>query len=296
MPTEDTHSNSEAENFNHENDSQHTEGSVRTLVLRSRKLSTYTSPYFEMINIGHEGFVTPVYEISFWRSLAHLDVWLVFYTTFVMWGIGMTMTGNWNIKTMLAARDPNTTYAKYILFASMSGISAATGRTFIGTYEEVLNRMYLRFGTPMVSTWAYPVASIGMFISMILWIALPGNYAMIIPYILGPYMFGMSHSMTFYILNTMFDRDIGMHYSFSFLAAAIGLFIFYYLVWFLPYNHYSTVYPFYGRICVGKRKCMNTTLAIYVALSFSSILTSFWFHFRYKKLLEGKRSKERETS
>ncbi|CCW65197.1 unnamed protein product [Phytomonas sp. EM1] len=284
-----------AENHVQGNEWNHTDEAMQPLVLTSREPSRYAAPYFEMINIGHEGFLAPVYEISFWKSLCHLDVWLMFYTTFVMWGIGMTMTGNWNIKIMLTARDKNITYAEYIFFASMSGINMAGGRTFVGTYEQILNKIYVKFGTPMVSTWAYPVASVGMFIAMILWIALPGNYSLVVAYLIGPFMFGMSHSLTFYILGSMFDRHMGMHYSFSFLAGEIGLIVFYYLSWYLSYDHHSTNYPIVGRICIGQRKCMNTFVGICIAFAFSSIFTSLWVHLRHKKLLEGKRSQQKES-
>lgn len=261
--------------------------SQQRLEVSVRDPSTYRAPYFETINICGEVFVTPVYQTTFFNSLTYVDLWLIFYTTFVMWGVGLTMTANWNIQVMTSARWKDLDYKMYILFAAMSGVSTAGGRVSLGIYERILGLAREKCGLDIIPTLGYPIASVGMLLSMILWIALPGDKMLVLAYIIGPFFYGMSTSFTPYVLGTIFDRDIGMHYGFCFLGAAIGQVFFFYLSWFLTYDKEAVMIPMVGRRCIGQRRCMNRAIGIYVAVVFSSIISAWIVHHRYARLVTG---------
>lgn len=85
-----------------------------------------------------------------------------------MWGVGLTLTANWNIEIMMLARYIKTDYKLYILFASMAGVMTAAGRVELGIYEQLLNFLRERYNIVITPTIGYPIASVGMLISMIL--------------------------------------------------------------------------------------------------------------------------------
>lgn len=85
-----------------------------------------------------------------------------------MWGVGLTLTANWNIEIMMLARYMQTDYKLYILFASMSGVTTAGGRVVLGLYELYLPMLADKLNMTIPLTIGYPIASIGMLLSMIL--------------------------------------------------------------------------------------------------------------------------------
>ncbi|KAK7195116.1 hypothetical protein NESM_000435100 [Novymonas esmeraldas] len=249
------------------------------------------NPHIETINLCGEVYVVPVYKTTFLESLTRLDLWLIFYTTLCTWGIGLSLTGSYNIQVMLKARYGGMEYKHYILFASICGMATAIGRVFLGIYERILQSVRERTGVELVPTLLYPIASLGLFLGMVLWIAFPGTPALILPYIIGSYFYGMSTSITFYVLGTIFDRDIGMHYGFCYTGGAIGFVLCYWCAWYLTYEREAS--PLTLGYCIGERRCMNRAVGIYVALAFSSILSAGAVHLRYVKLVRGRLAQRR---
>ena len=162
--------------------------------------STYDNPRVETITLCGEVYVAPVYQTTFWESLTYLDIWLMFYVTMCVWGVGLTMVGNWNIYIMLLARYGAMEQKHYMLFAAMSGVSTAGGRVFLGLYERFLKIIRERTGVAVVPTVLYPITSIGLLIGTIFWIALPGDKVLVLAYILGPAFYGISSSLPPYVL------------------------------------------------------------------------------------------------
>ncbi|KAK7195115.1 hypothetical protein NESM_000435000 [Novymonas esmeraldas] len=259
--------------------------------LRRTAPSTYANPRVETINLCGEVYVVPVYQTTFLESLTYLDLWLIFYTTLCVWGVGLVMTGNWNIQIMVKARYGGMESKHYILFAAMSGVSVSGGRVFLGIYERVLHALRERTGAVVVPTLLYPITSVGFFLGMVLWIALPGDKSLITAYIIGPSFYGMSTSITFYVLGTIFDRDIGMHYGFCYLGGAIGFVLCYWCAWYLTYKREAS--PLTLGYCIGERRCMNRAVGIYVALAFSAVVSSYVVHRRYSKLVRGSLTQRR---
>ncbi|KAI5687856.1 Major Facilitator Superfamily [Leishmania braziliensis] len=259
--------------------------------LRCTAPSTYSNPRVETIMLCGEVYVVPVYQTTFLESLTYLDLWLMFYTTLCVWGIGLVMTANWNIQIMVKARYGAMEPKHYILFAAMSGVSVAGGRVFLGVYERALQVLRARAGTVVVPTLIYPVASVGLFLGVLFWIALPDGKALILPYILSGFFYGVSTSATFYVLGTIFDRDMGMHYGFCYLGGALGFVLCYWCAWYLTYEREAS--PSTLGYCVGARRCMNRAVGIYLALAFSSIASSYLVHRRYSKLVRGKLAQRR---
>ncbi|KPI82631.1 hypothetical protein ABL78_8359 [Leptomonas seymouri] len=193
---------------------------------------------------------------------------------------------------MLSARYAAMEQKHYILFAAMSGVCTAGGRVFLGMYEKFLRVIRERTGVVIVPTLLYPITSVGLLIGLIFWIALPGDKVLILAYIIGPSFYGVSSSITPYILCTIFDRDLGMHYGFCFFAGAIGFVLCYWCSWYLTYKEESSL-TLLGERCIGQRRCMNRAVGIYVALVFSSIFSSYIVHYRYSKLVRGKLQQRR---
>ena len=249
--------------------------------------STYDNPRVETITLCGEVYVAPVYQTTFWESLTYLDMWMIAYTTLCVWGVGLTMVGNWDIYIMLLARYGAMEQKHYILFAAIAGVTTAGGRVFIGLYERLLKIIRERTGVAVAATALYPITSIGLLIGTIFWIALPGDKVLILAYIFGPAFYGISSSLTPYVLGTIFDRDLGMHYGFCFFAGAVGFVLCFWCSWYLTYRDQTTLTP-RGYMCVGHRRCMNRAVGIYVALVFSSVISSYIVHRRYSKLVSGK--------
>lgn len=112
-------------------------------------------------------------------------------------------------------------------------------------------------------------------------------------YIVAPFFYGFSTSITVYVLDTIFDRDIGMHYGFCFLGAAIGMVLCFRLAWFETYRKAGMILTPIGLRCVGQRKCMNKAVGTYIVFIACSIVTSFLVHWRYDKLVRGKLKRRR---
>ncbi|KPA73860.1 hypothetical protein ABB37_09492 [Leptomonas pyrrhocoris] len=248
---------------------------------------SFEQPRVEVITLCGEVFVAPVYQTTFWESLTYLDTWLIFYVTMCVWGVGLTMVGNWNIYIMLLARYGGMQQKHYMLFAAMAGVCTAGGRVFLGVYESMLQVIRERTGAAVVPTLLYPITSIGLLVGVIFWIALPGDKVLVLAYLIGPAFYGVSSSVTPYILGTIFDRDLGMHYGFCFLAGAVGFVLCYWCSWYLTYKNETMLTPL-GELCIGQRRCMNRAVGIYVALVFSSIFPAYILHRRYSKLVRGK--------
>ncbi|KAG5471297.1 hypothetical protein LSCM1_01372 [Leishmania martiniquensis] len=259
--------------------------------LRRAAPSTYTNPRVETISLCGEVYVVPVYQTTFLESLTYLDLWLIFYTTLCVWGVGLVLTSNWNIQVMVKARYGAMEPKHYVLFAAITGVSVAGGRVLLGVYERVLQLLRERAGAVVVPTLIYPVASVGLFVGMLFWIALPGEKVLILAYILGAFFYGTSTSATFYVLGTIFDRDIGMHYSFCYLGGSVGFVLCYWCAWYLTYEREAS--PLTLGYCIGARRCMNRAVGVYLALAFSSIATSYLVHHRYSKLVRGKLAQRR---
>ncbi|KEG09040.1 hypothetical protein DQ04_05931000, partial [Trypanosoma grayi] len=209
----------------------------------TRGVSTYDHPYVETITVCGEVFVTPIYETSFLQSLTYIDLWLLFYTTFVVWGVGMTMTGNWNIRVMVGSRYTQLEYKTYVLFATMSGVSTAFGRVIIGLYEVLLLYVGQRMGVSLPATIGFPIPSILLTLALIFYLAFPDNLSLIVVYLVAPFAYGFSGSITIYVIGIIFKRDIGMHYGFCILGAALGIVLFYRLLFFGVYDRHKLVFP-----------------------------------------------------
>lgn len=259
--------------------------------LRPTALSTYSNPRVETITLCGEVYVVPVYQTTFLQSLTYPDLWLIFYSTLCVWGVGLVMTSNWNIQIMVKARYGAMEPKHYVLFASMAGVSVAGGRVFLGIYERMLQVLRERAGTVIVPTLIYPIASVGLFVGTLFWIALPGEQVLILAYMIGAFFYGMSTSATFYVLGTVFDRDMGMHYGFCYIGAGVGFVLCYWCAWYLTYEREAS--PKTLGYCVGERRCMNRAVGVYLALAFSSIASSYLVHRRYSKLVRGKLAQRR---
>ncbi|EKF33033.1 hypothetical protein MOQ_003107 [Trypanosoma cruzi marinkellei] len=258
----------------------------------TRELSTYDRPHVETITVCGEVFVTPVYETSFLLSLTYVDLWLLFYTVFAVWGVGITLTANWNIRLMVGSVFKGLDYQTYVLFATLAGISTALGRVAIGGYEVLLLYIGKRRGVMLPATIAFPLPSVMLSLALIFYLSFPGNYSLLVVYIIAAIAYGFSTSMTIYVIGIIFKRDIGMHYGFCFLGAALGIVLLYRVLLFHVYDHHKLVLPpsFHKDtkgVCVG-RECLQKTLIVYLILVFLSIGTSIWLHYRYWKLVHGK--------
>ncbi|GET91068.1 hypothetical protein, conserved [Leishmania tarentolae] len=251
--------------------------------LRPTASSTYSNPRVETITLCGEVYVVPVYQTTFLESLTYLDLWLIFYTTLCVWGVGLVMTSNWNIQIMVKARYAAMEPKHYILFAAMAGVSVAGGRVFLGIYERVLQLVRERTGTAVVPTLIYPIASVGLFVGVLLWYALPGEKVLILAYVIGAFFYGTSTSATFYVLGTIFDRDMGMHYGFCYLGGGVGFVLCYWCAWYLTYEREAS--PLTLGYCIGARRCMSRAVGTYLALAFSSIASSYLVHRRYSNLV-----------
>ncbi|KAG5496905.1 hypothetical protein GH5_01412 [Leishmania sp. Ghana 2012 LV757] len=259
--------------------------------LRRAAQSTYSNPRVETISLCGEVYVVPVYQTTFLESLTYLDLWLIFYTTLCVWGVGLVLTSNWNIQVMVKARYGAMEPKHYVLFAAITGVSVAGGRVLLGLYERVLQLLRERTGTVVVPTIIYPIASAGLFIGVLFWIALPGEKVLILAYMIGAFFYGTSTSATFYVLGTIFDRDIGMHYGFCYLGGSVGFVLCYWCAWYLTYEREAS--PLTLGYCIGARRCMNRAVGVYLALAFSSIASSYLVHHRYSKLVRGKLAQRR---
>lgn len=116
---------------------------------------------------------------------------------------------------------------------------------------------------------------------------------LVLVYIAAPLFYGFSTSITVYVLGTIFDRDIGMHYGFCFLGAAIGMVFCFRLAFFKTYRDAGLQLTPIGLRCVGQRKCMNKAVGVYIVFIACSIVTSFLVHYRYDKLVRGKLKRRR---
>ncbi|ESS67077.1 hypothetical protein TCDM_04317 [Trypanosoma cruzi Dm28c] len=258
----------------------------------TRELSTYDRPHVETITVCGEVFVTPVYETSFLLSLTYVDLWLLFYTVFAVWGVGITLTANWNIRIMVGSIFKGFDYQTYVLFATLAGISTAFGRVAIGGYEVLLLYIGKRRGVMLPATIALPVPSVILSLALIFYLSFPGNYSLLVVYIIAAVAYGFSTSMTIYVIGIIFKRDIGMHYGFCFLGAALGIVLLYRVLLFHVYDHHKSgltpsLQENKAGICMGK-ECLQKTLIVYLILVFLSIGTSIWLHYRYWKLVHGK--------
>ncbi|RNF06155.1 hypothetical protein TraAM80_04137 [Trypanosoma rangeli] len=258
----------------------------------TRQVSTYNRPYVETITVCGEVFVTPIYETTFLQSLTYVDLWLLWYTVFVVWGVGMAMTANWNIQAMVATVFRGLDYETYVLFATMSGISTAFGRVSIGTFEILLVYFSKKTGVLLPATVALPFPSAVLALALIFYLSFPGNYSLTVVYMIAGCAYGFSTSLTIYIIGIIFRHDIGMHYGFCWFGASLGIVLLYRVLFFHVYDEHKIVLPpnapikLHGR-CTG-RKCLQITLIVYLILAISSVGTSYWLHHRYWKLVRGK--------
>ncbi|ORC90204.1 uncharacterized protein TM35_000092540 [Trypanosoma theileri] len=259
----------------------------------TREVSTYDHPHVETITVCNEVFVTPVYETTFLESLTYIDLWLLFYTTFVIWGIGLTMTTTWNISIMVGSRFEGLDTKTTTLFATIASVSTAFGRVSVGSYEMMLPFLGERLGVSLPATVAYPLPSILMTLALIFYLSFPGNYSLLVVYLLAPIAYGFSTSMTIYVIGIIFKRDIGMHYGFCFLGAALGMAALYRGLLFGVYDKHKLVVPpgflppTLQGVCRGN-VCMRTTLIVYLVLAVTSIGSSVLLHYRYWRLVHGK--------
>ncbi|KAH9599195.1 hypothetical protein LSM04_008991 [Trypanosoma melophagium] len=257
-----------------------------------REVSTYDHPYVETITVCNEVFVTPVYETTFLQSLTYIDLWLLFYTTFVIWGIGFTMTFTWNIGITVGSRFDGLDTKTTTLFATIAGVCTAFGRVAVGSYEMMLPYLGERLGVSLPATIGYPLPSILMTLALIFYLSFPGNHSLLLVYMFGPVAYGFSTSMTIYVVGIIFKRDIGMHYGFCFLGAALGIAVLYRALLFTVYDKHKIIFPpgfpvpVQG-VCRGN-VCLRTTLIVYLVLAVTSIASSVLLHYRYWKLVHGK--------
>ncbi|ESL05576.1 hypothetical protein TRSC58_06770 [Trypanosoma rangeli SC58] len=271
-----------------EEDEQDTAG----MDVLTRQVSTYDRPYVETVTVCGEVFVTPIYETTFLQSLTYVDLWLLWYTVFVVWGVGMAMTANWNIQAMVGTVFVGLDYKTYVLFATMSGISTALGRVSVGTFEILLVYFGKKTGVLLPATVALPFPSAVLALALIFYLSFPGNYSLIAVYMIAGCAYGFSTSLTIYVIGIIFRHDIGMHYGFCWFGASLGIVLLYRVLFFHVYEGHETVVASsatgraYAR-CFG-RDCLRTTLIVYLVLAVSSIGTSYWLHYRYWKLVHGK--------
>ncbi|RNF25612.1 uncharacterized protein Tco025E_02108 [Trypanosoma conorhini] len=258
----------------------------------TREVSTYNRPYVETITVCGEVFVPPVYETTFLQSLTYVDLWLLWYTVFVVWGVGMTLTANWNIRVMVGTIYTGLDYKTYVLLATMAGISTAFGRVSMGPFEMFLLYLGKKRGVMLPATIALPLPSAVLALALIFYLSFPGNYSLIVVYLLTGTAYGFSTSLTIYLLGIIFRHDIGMHYGFCWFGASLGIVLLYRVLFFHVYDHHKLVLPpgvpidTHG-VCLG-RDCMRTTLIVYLVLVVSSIAAGYWLHHRYWTLVQGK--------
>ncbi|CAD2213979.1 Major Facilitator Superfamily, putative [Angomonas deanei] len=179
---------------------------TKKLEVVTHPYSTYDNPYIETINVCGEVYVAPIYQTNFFKSLTYIDIYLLCYTTFIIWGVGLTTTANYNIYIMLMARNQEMDYKMYILFSAMSGVFVAGGRVFIGVWERVATVMKQKRGIYITATATYPLCSILMLIGTVLWAALPGKYILVMSYLFTSAAYGASTSITPYVITAIFQE------------------------------------------------------------------------------------------
>ena len=218
----------------------------------------------------------PQYQTPFLKSLRKPDIWLMWWSSFCLWGSGVTISVN-SAQIYRAKNNDEFVSATNALYVAMVGVGGALGRITVGLLEQKLVRAR---GKPL--TWLYFPAAILQTIGCLLFVILPSNL-LILPFVVFCAGYGWSWGASVLLIPQLFAKDSGKHYNFLFSAGMISVIL-------LNRGVFGTIFSHEGEVqgrgihCAGT-VCILVPMIVMAVLNVTAVFSCFLVHVRWIRFL-----------
>ncbi|EPY37044.1 hypothetical protein STCU_00253 [Strigomonas culicis] len=222
-------------------------------------------------------YIAPQYSTTFFQNLLSTELWAIFWSLFVV--VGAQLVVIFNAAYILGAlMGESPTDEVRTLLTVINGTVSAIGRIIMAAFEVYTQNRKAEDRIPITIALFPPTCAV--LLALILFLVLPGNLSLLLPFILIALGNGILNSAVVLTTRTIYAKDPAKHYNFCFLAMAISAIVFMrglYGEW------YSNQAEKNGSslVCYG-RSCVQTPLIVLACLSATALATTIYVHLRYR--------------
>ncbi|RNE95767.1 pyruvate transporter 0 [Trypanosoma rangeli] len=236
--------------------------------------------------------VWPQYKGSFWSHLLSFHMWAMWFTCFGMWGTGPVMQMN------VAQISRSTNYGVYdsrtlTLYIAIMSVGTAIGRISVGYFDTKLTAWNRAGKTRILTTIALPIAPLLFAVAYLFFGVVPGN-ALLLPFLLGSFGNGIAWGIGIIVSRMMYAKDIGKHYSFLRISAAVASIA---LNRFLFGGMYDAEGRRRGELpSCNAPSCVRKQMFILMAINLLSTCVAVLVHWRFSRFTQAKLAEEASSA
>ncbi|EPY31143.1 hypothetical protein STCU_03601 [Strigomonas culicis] len=222
-------------------------------------------------------YIAPQYSTTFIQNLLSTELWSVFWSLFV--AVGAQLVVIFNAAYILGAlQGEKVTSEVRTLLTVINGTGSAIGRASMSFFEIYTQNRKAEDRIPITVALFFPTSA--SFFALVLFLALPGNLSLLLPFMIIALGNGFVNAAVVLTARTIYAKESAKHYHFYFLAMACSSIVF---VRGLYGEWYSSQAEKNGSslVCYG-RDCVQVPLIILTCLSATGFATTVYAHFRYR--------------
>nr|CCD12637.1 unnamed protein product [Trypanosoma congolense IL3000] len=230
-------------------------------------------------SIDELDYIPPQYHTRFIDSVKTLKLWALFWSLFCTLGAEFVILINTRfIFAALSGKEIDDSLNT--MLTVLNGVGSASGRLLMSYFEIWSQGRKAQDRIPITISLFLPTILVA--VMLVLFLTISNEYVLPVPYVVGALANGIIASVTVLVVNTIYAKDLGLHYNFCFLATACSTIL---------YNRvlYGEWYTYQANkrgveVCLD-RECVQMPLIVLLALDLTALATNWYVHWEYVKLV-----------
>lgn len=232
-------------------------------------------------------YIPPQYQTRFIDSVKTLRLWALFWSLFCTLGAEFVVLINTRfLFAALAGKEIDDSLNT--LLTVLNGTGSAAGRLIMSYLEIWSQKRKAEDRIPITVTLFIPTAAIT--IMLVLFLTVSNEYVLPFAFVVGAIGNGIIASVTILVVNTIYAKDLGLHYNYCFVATACSTILYNRLLYGEWYTYEANKLGV--EVCL-ERVCVQMPLLVMLGLNLTAFGTNTYVHCEYLKLvrsaLEGRR-------
>ncbi|KAG5510430.1 hypothetical protein GH5_06629 [Leishmania sp. Ghana 2012 LV757] len=222
-------------------------------------------------------YLAPQYQGSFIHNLRMLEMWALWWTSFVTTGVTFVIIFN-SAFLFAALQSAPVDGSLRTMLTVLNGVGSAVGRLMMSFFEVWSQKRKAEDRVPITVSVFFSTGCV--IISIVLFLVLPAA-ALPLPYVIAAIGNGFYNGVMLLVISTIFAKDPAKHYHFCFSALVLSGVVFNRFLYGEWYTVQAEKQGGGDKLCYG-RHCVLMPLLVMLGLSCSALITDIVLNVRYR--------------
>ncbi|KAG5483900.1 hypothetical protein CUR178_06897 [Leishmania enriettii] len=222
-------------------------------------------------------YLAPQFQGSFIHNLRMLEMWALWWTSFVTMGVTFVIIFN-SAFLFAALQSAPVEGSLRTMLTVLNGVGSAVGRLMMSFFEVWSQKRKAEDRVPITVAVFFSTGCI--IISIVLFLVLPAA-ALPLPYVIAAIGNGFYNGVMLLVTRTIFAKDPAKHYHFCFSALVLSGVVFNRFLYGEWYTVQAEKQGGGDKLCYG-RHCVLMPLLLMLGLSCSAVITDIVLNVRYR--------------